>query len=40
MIVRDYEENGQLDDSWCTYGEDEAEAVRNIKMTFIGDGKV
>ena len=39
MIVRDYEENGKLDDSWCPYGEEEAEAVRNIKMTFKGDGK-
>ena len=40
MIVRDFEDNGKLDDSWCPYGEDEAEAVRNIKITFKGDGKV
>ena len=40
QIIRDLTDNGLLPDEWCPYGEDEAEAVRNIKMTFIGDGKV
>lgn len=39
QIVRAYEETGALPDDWCPYGEEEAESVRNIKMSFIGDGK-
>ena len=40
QIIRDLTESGALPSEWCPYGEDEAEAVRNIKMTFKGDGKV
>lgn len=41
QIVRAYEDNGgSLPLDWCPYGEDEAEAVKNIKITFKGDGKV
>jgi hypothetical protein len=41
QVIRDMENNGGiLDDSWCPYGEGEAEAVRNIKISFKGDGKV
>jgi hypothetical protein len=39
QIVRAYEETGALPNDWCPYGEEEAESVRNIKMSFIGDGK-
>ena len=39
QIVKDYEEMGQLPNDWCPYGEEEAEAVRNIKISFKGDDK-
>ena len=39
QIVKDYEETGILPSEWCPYGEEEAEAVRNIKISFKGDDK-
>lgn len=39
QIIRDLTDNGSLPSDWCPYGESEADNVRNIKITFKGDGK-